>query len=1006
MSDQIIIVEDDAIIAVHLQAMLGNLGYEVVGMAATGEDAIVQVANLQPDLVLMDIELAGEMNGIQAAHTIRVQRGTPVVFLTAYADNERLQQAKMSEPYGYLVKPVQMRELQATLEMALYKHRMDELLRQSELRYRTVVSQALEGILLYDVQNRVILEANPAFQRLFDYTEEEFAQLTIEQVLSYEGEAAGDIIQQILAQKQMNVGERRYRRRDGSILYVEVNSSLLHYQGRDVICLVVHNITRRKRAEEALQHQLLMEEVVSTISASFINEEDLNATIRNALRSIGLFTDASYAFVYWLSENGIRATCLWNASDDTIDDHMPGARAVVSTHWVFEQLKNFRLLDVPRVVDLPKEAAYEKSMWMAQGIESLIAIPLVIEDRLIGFLGVASSIPEKLWVKDDFRLLTLIADVLVGAAQRRRAEEERSRSEEWFRTIYDESPIAIALLDEQGRCIDVNKSFKGLFGIDTRDIQDYSIYEDPLMTPEFRDALKAGQPIRSEVTYDFRLVTPCSRNGEGEPNIHDLEVLLTPLCLKDSMHGYLMHIQDITIRKRAEIELRRQALIFDNIYDAVILTDLQGLILAWNPAAERMFGYSADEVIGKSPDILHRPEDRPLLQNRILQGFYQDGRWHGEVVLVDKLGGQRVCEVTVVSCQDEKGQIVGTIGVNHDITERKRAEQAELEQRSLSEALRDTAAVLTSTINIDEVMDRILDNVGRVVPHDASNIVLIETEMIRIARVKDPEHLALAEVTQRLHLTLNDLPPLKRIVDTGKPLVISDTRQDPLWAARPTTAWIRSYVGAPIRVKGEIIGFLNLDSATPGFFNQVHAEQLQAFADQAAVAIQNAKMFITDPLTNVYNRRGLFELGQMELERTRRFGRPMSALFLDIDHFGDFNNTYGHIVGDLVLSNVAERCRSGVRSVDVVGRYGGEEFVILLLETAILDAALIAERLRTRIEMAQIPTEAGSLSVTISIGVAQLKEDMATLLDLIEQADYAMLSAKQLGRNRVVVHST
>lgn len=133
MSDtpRILVVEDEAIVAMALQARLENLEYAVVGVVASGEEAIERAAELSPDLVLMDIRLDGAMDGIEAAEQIRVRFDIPVVYLTAHADRATLERAKLTGPFGYLLKPVEERALQTTVEVALYKHEMERVLRQS-----------------------------------------------------------------------------------------------------------------------------------------------------------------------------------------------------------------------------------------------------------------------------------------------------------------------------------------------------------------------------------------------------------------------------------------------------------------------------------------------------------------------------------------------------------------------------------------------------------------------------------------------------------------------------------------------------------------------------------------------------------------------------------------------------------------------------------------------------------------------------------------------------------
>jgi signal transduction histidine kinase len=155
---KILIVEDESITALDLQARLRGLGYRVPRFVATGEEAIVQAEEIQPHLVLMDIRLKGDMDGIETAELIRQRLDIPVVYLTAYTDGDTLQRAKITEPFGYLLKPFEERELYTTIEMALYKHQADRALRESERQLR-LYAKRLETLHQID---QAILAANSA----------------------------------------------------------------------------------------------------------------------------------------------------------------------------------------------------------------------------------------------------------------------------------------------------------------------------------------------------------------------------------------------------------------------------------------------------------------------------------------------------------------------------------------------------------------------------------------------------------------------------------------------------------------------------------------------------------------------------------------------------------------------------------------------------------------------------------------------------------------------------
>ncbi len=174
------------------------------------------------------------------------------------------------------------------------------------------------------------------------------------------------------------------------------------------------------------------------------------------------------------------------------------------------------------------------------------------------------------------------------------------------------------------------------------------------------------------------------------------------------------------------------------------------------------------------------------------------------------------------------------------------------------------------------------------------------------------------------------------------------------------------------------------------------------------LAISNARLYqdlhrlaTTDALTGLCNRRQFFELGSRELSRARRHKRPVAALMLDIDHFKNVNDRHGHQAGDKVLAEVARNLREEVRATDICGRYGGEEFAVLIPEVELEVARQAAERIRRSIEALVIPVSGASLRVTASLGVSVMEAEDLELDELLDRSDTALYRAKQAGRNRV-----
>jgi diguanylate cyclase (GGDEF)-like protein len=210
----------------------------------------------------------------------------------------------------------------------------------------------------------------------------------------------------------------------------------------------------------------------------------------------------------------------------------------------------------------------------------------------------------------------------------------------------------------------------------------------------------------------------------------------------------------------------------------------------------------------------------------------------------------------------------------------------------------------------------------------------------------------------------------------------------------------------PLKMSAKQHGQLHLS----GVFSEEDQRRAEIFITAANTALSNAALVshiheesITDPLTGAYNRRGWSDLGQREVARVHRSGHPMSVVMLDIDHFKSINDTWGHTLGDEVLISLVSRVEANLRDIDILGRYGGEEFIVLLPETDHRAAVQVAERLRSTIAATPIIAQPQQLSITISLGIVTLSpEEPTTFEQLTEMADTALYQAKRTGRNRLV----
>lgn len=292
----------------------------------------------------------------------------------------------------------------------------------------------------------------------------------------------------------------------------------------------------------------------------------------------------------------------------------------------------------------------------------------------------------------------------------------------------------------------------------------------------------------------------------------------------------------------------------------VVSVDESGRITFVNAKTEEIFGFARDELLGQPHNILipdryrepharyigeffSNPHHRPMGIGMDLIGQHKEGHeFPVEVGLSFTKIGESARAISFITDITKRKQMEHAL---HDSESRFRTlvEQTEHEQRLLAEALRDVAAALNSTLDLEEVLERILVNLGRVVPHDTATIMLVKGGVARVVRLHgytDPEEEA---AVKALRLNIDTTPNLRWMAETGQLRIVPDTQDDPGWLVIPGGPEIRSYAGVPIRLEGKVVGFLNLDSATPGFFTPAHAERLQAFADEMSIAIKNARLY-------------------------------------------------------------------------------------------------------------------------------------------------------------------
>jgi diguanylate cyclase (GGDEF)-like protein len=289
------------------------------------------------------------------------------------------------------------------------------------------------------------------------------------------------------------------------------------------------------------------------------------------------------------------------------------------------------------------------------------------------------------------------------------------------------------------------------------------------------------------------------------------------------------------------------------------------------------------------------------------------------------------------------------------------------------------------------------------------------SELMRVAMGVDKCEVILAERFGQLGELGFPTTIARQAIDQHSVIVIPDlsAQTHPGLAKSGLLLGIRSVLCVPVMLEEAVVALIYVYTTEPGArpFDQHDVQLAIAISHQAALTIQRARLLdkarmfeqraITDSLTGLHNRQQILELAEREFQRVRRFGHPLATLMVDVDNFKAVNDTLGHAAGDRVLESVATTCRDALRDIDLIGRYGGDEFMVLLVETELDEARNIAERLRQSVAQAPVRIDPGPVSVTISVGIAILTEDSTNLAALLNNADVALYTAKKAGKNRV-----
>jgi PAS domain S-box-containing protein len=732
---KILVVEDDGIIGQHLKSSLKHMGYVVSEVVTTGADAIQSTAETLPDLVLMDIVLEGEINGIEAARQINEKFNIPVVYLTAYSDEKILQQAKITNPFGYVLKPFDEHNLHATLEMALQKHQLELRLRESEQRYGAVVEQSSDGIVLIDPANLEIVEVNPAFLALVGLPRQEVLNRYLTDIIKHDDTHLNQTLTKISSERYFQMREVSFHRKDGQVLDLELSIDLVAYARKEMLSVIIRNITARKVEEAAHKRRAQELEALYKTLLEITSQRELSALLHAIVERAAVLLRSNIGGLYLMNaeRQGLELVVSYN---------LPGDYDGIILHLGEGVSGRVAQTGAPLMVEDYRKSELIAPQYIGAPFRRVLGVPFKVGERLIGVIIVTDSEKTGLYSQEEVKLLGMFADQAAIAvenarlyeavqkelAERQRVEEALQRSEENYRLIFQRSPLGIFHYDTSLLVTECNERLAKIIGAQKDELIGYNLndIEDQSVMPAFRAALE-GKEGSDEGLYRFSAGAP-----ETWLSLHTAPMLDTG----GKITGGIAIIEDISDRKKAEDDLqklyaglelqvqqrtsdlakaneqlqeseRQVKALLDSIPDMAWFKDEESRFIAANRAMEKFYNVSADWLVGKTDFDLdpgdladrYRADDQEVMRTRQPKRIVE--------ILRDHQGHEFWAETIKVPILNDSDQVIGTSGVARDITLRKEAEAilershaemealvqqrtAELEQ--LNQALRDDIA--------------------------------------------------------------------------------------------------------------------------------------------------------------------------------------------------------------------------------------------------------------------------------------------------------------------------
>lgn len=606
---------------------------------------------------------------------------------------------------------------------------------------------------------------------------------------------------------------------------------------------------------------------------------------------------------------------------------------------------------------------------------------------------------------------------LIGAStiarditRRKEIQEEIRRERDRAQQYLDIAEVILVALNGQGQVTLINKKGLKILGYSESELIGKNWFDCCIPESTHLDALKSFRRLLAgefkELEYFENPVV--TKSGEvrlvvwHNTLIHDEAGKIT---------GTLSSGDDVTEQRKIEQMRLLLASIVDSSDDGIIGVSMDGAITSWNRGAQQVYGYTSEEVIGKPVSILvpeHKTTEVVDIFDRLKRG---EGIKNQETIRKRK-DGQVINVSLTISPMIDNGKIIGVSTIVREITERIQAQkrleqlkdQLELEKTKLEQVL-SIEEGLNATLNLNKLIDFVVSKTVEVLEADKCSLMLLDEKSNELC-IKGFSGLDEQSII-RSRLKIGE-PIAGVVAQEGTPILVTDIETDSRFQRQNRTSYrSKSFLCAPIKLDQDLMGVISVaDKKTrEGVFSELDLKILCMITRQVAVAIETAKLYkelsylsITDPLTNMFNYRHFAKTLDQEIKRLKRYPGDLCLLMIDVDDFKSYNDSFGHLAGDGLLKEVARLLNENLRSVDIACRYAGDEFVIILPQTKIPQAEVVAEKIKQKVE--EFPFKR---KITLSIGVATYSNNLDRF-ELMLKADTALYDAKKHGKNRVCIH--